>query len=155
MTDPKDNEEQVARWEAEARKAFPFVLIKVPGAEALAEWERRKAAGTETPLVVGDEEALRMLLMTFGYPQQADLAEILRRAEELVHPQSLVALRDEEKARLDERVASDARFAASMASIDEALKGPGISPEEYFKRLGVGTPPYTPSDGAGWPIVRA
>ena len=54
---------------AEFKSKFPYVVIEVPGAEALASWEPLKRERLETPVVIGDDDALMTMYDPF-YPTQ-------------------------------------------------------------------------------------
>lgn len=53
------------------RAAFPFPVHTVPGAQALAQWERLKAQGQGWPVIVGDDEALERIMEQFSIDDPA------------------------------------------------------------------------------------
>lgn len=74
--------------------AMPGYRIEaVPGARALARWEELRAAGEGYPVIVGDAEALNMLLETVPDHASPAIAATLAKAQELSWPQGLADLK--------------------------------------------------------------
>lgn len=69
---------------------LPYPHVTVPGASALAEWERLRAEGRGWPVIVGDDEQLEAIAEQFSLEDEPITpAEILAEAETLSFPESL------------------------------------------------------------------
>jgi hypothetical protein len=51
--------------------AIPYRRLTVPGADALAEWERLRASGQGWPVVIGDDDALELIAEQFSLDDPA------------------------------------------------------------------------------------
>lgn len=102
MTDAKSSEElqrEMDAWRAEAQARFPYELLQVPGAQALATWRRLKIAGRGIPIVLGDDSSFDQVLRAVFYPSaksQMSKDQVLARAKanleaaaKLRHPEDL------------------------------------------------------------------
>jgi hypothetical protein len=99
-----------------ALAALPFERIETTGREALATWERLRAAGRGWPVVIGSDEELDRIAEQYGIaarehdipgmasPATPDMAPaaILARAAKLSHPASLRTMRAEEERRAEQ-----------------------------------------------------
>ena len=71
------------------RARFPFELIEVPGAEALARWAAFRAEGAGSPVILGDAQSVELMAEAISPGAEADAAAILAKASALRHPESL------------------------------------------------------------------
>lgn len=94
--------EAAARQPAFDAEAFPFPLVTVGGAQAMATWRRLKAEGKGSPVILGDDQSLARLIE--GADTGNKPAEILRMAAGLSMPGDLL------KERARQRAASDAYY---------------------------------------------
>ena len=82
-----------ARWDKERARllaAVPYPRVEVPGARALAEWQRLRAEGKGWPVIVGDDEQLDAIAEQFSIDEPAPApAAILAKAAALRFPDSL------------------------------------------------------------------
>ena len=86
-------------WRAEALAAFPYERLQVPGAAALATWQKLKAEGRGVPIVLGDDFSFDQVLRAlFDHTTRSHMSkdQILARAKthleaatKLRHPQDL------------------------------------------------------------------
>ena len=87
----------IARAEPPALPHFPYEVIEVPGTEAVAAWERLRAEGNGTPIIVGSAEDL-LRLFELAIPTWVEKPgpapeDVLKLAATLDHPRSLFDLR--------------------------------------------------------------
>lgn len=83
--------------------AMPGYRIEaVPGAQAVARWEELRAAGEGYPVIVGDAEALNMLLETVPDHASPAIAATLAKAQKLSWPQALADLKQRTRAQYPE-----------------------------------------------------
>lgn len=71
---------------------FPFRVVTVPGHAALAEWQRLRAAGEGWPVVVGDDEALTMVVEVLEFntvDERSSVEAILAAADAIDVPKAL------------------------------------------------------------------
>lgn len=110
--EPSPQQAEIEAARARTLAAFPYPRITVPGAVALAEWERLRREGKGWPVIVGDDEALDAIAEQFSiddpavfpFPAGAEFvpepprstAEILDAAAKLKGPEALRGLRDAE-----------------------------------------------------------
>ncbi len=71
---------------------FPYERLKVPGSEALAEWERLKARGAGYPLLIGDDKAL-VRIAENQHMGKRPVEQIVEAAVGIEHPSSLQTYR--------------------------------------------------------------
>ena len=95
---------------------FPFELIEVPGAQAVAEWEHIRTRPGITPVIVGTtEDDLESLAWPFqpdsGFPPD-DISAVLAEADGIDFPTRILTLEDEITADM---------IAAAKKNGDEAL----------------------------------
>jgi hypothetical protein len=102
---------------------FPFERVEVPGEQALATWERLKAAGRGFPVVIGDDESVGLLLGDFSpmWPNKKSVSEVLAAAGAIRHPDGLKALKAEERARLRESLRRQQLEDQSNASLPRMI----------------------------------
>ena len=98
---PPEHRAEYEAYVARMWAAFPYEHVTVPGADALAEWERLRAAGGGTPIVSGGDEGLAAIAEQFTMldpqvagtsafaGQQRTPAEILKAAAALRFPGDL------------------------------------------------------------------
>ena len=72
---------------------LPYQRIEVPGAAALAEWQRLKATGPNWPVVIGGDDAMSRIAEQLTSPERRPAADILRAAAGLRHPAGLQRVR--------------------------------------------------------------
>ncbi len=79
---------------------FPYKIVSVPGDRAVEEWQRLSQDAGTTPIILGSDEDLARVLDAFDpandWAGEQTPEEILSRAAELSHPESLTALREGE-----------------------------------------------------------
>jgi hypothetical protein len=92
-----EREAQAAERLAEARARCPYEIVVVPGAMALAEWERLEAAGRGYPIVVGKDLARVIEAAENNSPGSQATVDILALASQLRFPESIFALRKDEE----------------------------------------------------------
>jgi hypothetical protein len=73
--------------------AFPFQRVETTGLEALATWQRLKAAGRGAPVVLGGDDSVASIMdwLHPALPGKRAAAEILAAAAGLRHPEDLAA----------------------------------------------------------------
>jgi Domain of unknown function (DUF4253) len=62
---------------------FPFEIIKIEGAKALAEWERLKTIGRGIPIIVGSDEDLRGLIEAYQFEPSLIPSDVLDKAKKI------------------------------------------------------------------------
>jgi Domain of unknown function (DUF4253) len=74
---------------------FPFERVATSGDRALATWGQLKAVRRGVPVVVGDDEAVRILTDAFSptRPRKTSVADILASADCIRHPEDLAQQR--------------------------------------------------------------
>ncbi|TDP46214.1 DUF4253 domain-containing protein [Zavarzinia compransoris] len=111
---------------------FPFDIVEVPRAGAIAAWEGLRSAGRGYPLIVGKRaEAVRMAENLFSSPPRHSTAEVLALAAGIDFPADFVAYRQGRDAE------AQAWFEEFTREHPEIMQNPEI------------TPPLPPSSGDG------
>ena len=127
----KEFRERMARARAEALARFPFERVEVRGDQAFEDWERLKAAGRGVPVIIGGDESLETLAERFDAAQWIGEAEpmvneVLARASQLRHPDSLLAHRSDEVAKLEKMKAEDSESGRRIRDFEARLKEIGM-----------------------------
>ena len=128
---PEEHRERAAKFDAEALAVFPFERVQVSGKTALQEWERLKRGEQRAPIVIGGDRELKALAAQF-HPgnwtilPEPNLAETLARADELTHPQSLLAHWRKEEEQVKQFLAADPGRRGVVDAFIERLKEIGF-----------------------------
>lgn len=79
----------------EAIESFPFELVETSGRDALATWERLRAEGRGSPVVLGNDNDVALVAPFEPDPQLPDwenVPDLLEKADMLSHPEDLRSL---------------------------------------------------------------
>lgn len=107
--------------------AFPFEIVRAPGRDALATWERLRREGRGWPLVLGGEEDFQRHAENLGFMRERgfDLAAELAKAASLRFPEDMRARRAAELARMRESLrASNPTLAEGLEELDDEYEAP-------------------------------
>jgi hypothetical protein len=89
----KRMDEQFRTAAAEAEKYFPYPVLKVPGSDAAAAFERIRREGKDTPVLLGGAEGFARMAEVFHESWPANMrrtpSTILSAASTIRHPQEL------------------------------------------------------------------
>jgi Domain of unknown function (DUF4253) len=145
-----DFQKQIAESRARALADFPFERVQAPGADALATWERLKTAGRGTPVVVGDDDALDLLLQPFdpAFPGGKPVSEILEAATRIAVPADLLARRERALATMREAFARRISDPDAQLPVIFEQKDAEGQVQGYVQRwIAPGTEPVPPVGG--------
>jgi len=108
---------------------LPFEVVATSGEKALAERERLRAEGEGWPVIVGDDEDLR-LLAEFRSEASRDPGQALTAAETLDHPRSYMAFLARQSAEIDAAMLRNGVF--TPAELEAWRKNDEALDEEVF-----------------------
>ncbi len=164
---------RAAEMRAQSLAALPFERIESSGREALATWERLRAAGRGWPVVIGGDEELDRIAEQYSIaverpevrgvetPAMPDMTPvaILARAAKLTHPAGLKALRVEENHEAEqierERRANGDEALPLMADLGADGRLRQLSPAEVRQRMATAQDgPHEPPVG-DWPAMTS
>jgi len=79
---------------------FPFELVETAGDQAFNAWLELKRAGRGAPVVLGNDKSVEILMETLSPARTSEaVADIIRSAERLRHPEDLASHRAEDAER--------------------------------------------------------
>ncbi len=158
-------------WRRRAIESFPFELVETKGRNALATWERLRAAGQGSPVVLGTEDDVALVA-----PFEADaqrlgwksVPDLLEKANGLSHPDDLKTFIEQQEAKTLAMLRSLREQEPQPSSGGLAIIGPEgtrhFSTEEaldyFLKNMEedpepeVGPWPDTPPASAGLSVAR-
>jgi hypothetical protein len=143
--DRDEFQRQMAEYTAQSLAAFPYRLVEVPGADALAAWDLLKAEGQGIPVILGDGEGIRNLLNNFHPSARSPgkaVPDVLDAAARLEMPRDLLNRRNREE---DASVEMTAKL---IAGPDSALPKIVVGPGGGVLMMGFGdVPPGNKSGG--------
>lgn len=140
---------------AQETSAFPFEIVRAPGREALATWERLRREGRGWPLVLGGEQDFQRHAENLAFMREGgfDLTAALATASTLRFPEDMRARRAADLAQVRKSLgATNPGIAEDLEVLDDEYEAPrgewiasgsaGLSvAEEYVSNQG-GTRPY-------------
>lgn len=108
--------------------AFAFPVIRVPGADVRAAWERLRAEGKGWPVILGGAESLADVAESISYETRSP-ADILAAAASLRFPADLKARREKENAEALESLRKRPPDEVAYRVIDTGAIEAGADPE--------------------------
>jgi hypothetical protein len=124
-------EAREARLLAEARERFPYEIVETHGANAFGAWLRLKEEGRSSTVVVGGRSELLSVLEPFlpNYFAPGDepkVDDVLSKAKELQHPDSMADFREAEARAYQRLLQSNPALRRAEQAFLEQLAGQGI-----------------------------
>lgn len=112
---------------AEETSVFPFEIVRAPGRDALATWERLRREGRGWPLVLGGAEDFQRHSENLEFMRERgfDLAAELAKASSLRFPEDMRARRVADLAQMRESLrASNPALAEELEGLDDEYDAP-------------------------------
>jgi hypothetical protein len=137
--------------------AFPYPIVRVPGRDALAAWERLRSEGRGWPLVLGGEEDYQRHLENLEFMQEGgfDRSTVLATASTLRFPEDMRQRRAADLARLRESLLqTNPGLAEELEELDDEYEAPrgeweasgsaglSVAEEFVFEQSQTSTRPY-------------